>query len=102
MVVQLDKTLTISLLMCRSDRTRGDGLGWNIIPIPSEREYTTLLCRLNKGNKEVHTFYLFRKIDKENHSLVDERDPWWAKGKRIELAQLCDSAEEMSRSESAA
>ena len=101
-VVQLDKTLTISLLMCRSDRTRGDGLGWNIIPIPSEREYTTLLCRLNKGNKEVHTFYLFRKIDKENHSLVDERDPWWAKGKRIELAQLCDSAEEMSRSESAA
>jgi DNA invertase Pin-like site-specific DNA recombinase len=101
-VVQLDKSLTISLLMCRSDRTRGGGLGWNIIPIPSEREYTTLLCRLNKGNTEVHSFYLFREIDKGNkHSLVDERDPWWAKGKRIKLEQLGDSAKEMSRSENA-
>jgi hypothetical protein len=36
-------------------------------------------------------FYLFRGIDKETHSLVDEREPWWAKGKRPD-AQLCDSA----------
>jgi hypothetical protein len=33
---------------------------------------------------------------------VDERDPWWAKGKRIEIAQLCDSANEMARSANAA
>lgn len=101
-MVQLDKSLTISLLMCRSERTRGGGLGWNIIPAPSEREYLTLLCRLNKENTGVHSFYLFRRIDKENHSLVDERDPWWAKGKLIELAQLCDSAREISGSKDAA
>jgi hypothetical protein len=76
LMVQLDKSLTISLLMCRSGRTRGGGLGWNIIPIPSEREYPALLCRFNKENTEVHSFYLFRKINKENHFLVDERDPW--------------------------
>ena len=34
-MVQLDKSLTISLLICRSERTRGGGLGWNIIPAPS-------------------------------------------------------------------
>ena len=102
-VVQFDKSLTISLLMCRSDRTRGGGLGWNIIPVPSEREYTTLLCRLNRGNIGVHSFYLFRKIDKGNkHFLVDERDPWWAKGKRIKLEQLGDFAKEMSCSENVA
>jgi len=102
LMVQLDKSLTVSLLMCRSERTRGGGFGWNIIPAPSEREYITLLCRLNKENTGVHSFYLFRRIDKGTHSKVDERDPWWGKGKRIELAQLCDSAKEMSRSENAA
>jgi hypothetical protein len=101
-MVQLDKSLTISLLTCRSERTRGGGLGWNIIPAPNEREYIALLCRLNKENKGVHSFYLFRWIDKGINFKVDERDPWWAKGKRIELAQLCDSANEMARSENAA
>ena len=101
-MVQLDKSLTISLLTCRSERTRGGGIGWNIIPAPSEREYITLLCRLNKENTGVHSFYLFRRIDKGINFKVDERDPWWAKGKRIELAQLCDSANEMARSENAA
>jgi hypothetical protein len=57
---------------------------------------------LNKENKGVHSFYLFRWIDKGINFKVDERDPWWAKGKRIELAQLCDSANEMARSENAA
>jgi DNA invertase Pin-like site-specific DNA recombinase len=101
-MVQLDKSLTISLLICRSERTRGGGLGWNIIPAPSERDYITLLCRLNKENAGVHSFYLFRRIDKGIHFKVDERDPWWAKGKRIEIAQLCDSANEMARSANAA
>ena len=101
-MVQLDKSLTISLLTCRSERTRGGGLGWNIIPAPSERDYITLLCRLNKENTGMHSFYLFRRIDKGINFKVDERDPWWAKGKRIELAQLCDSANEMARSENAA
>jgi hypothetical protein len=99
LMVQLDKSLTISLLMCRSERTRGGGLGWNMIPAPSERDYITLLCRLNKENTGVHSFYLFRRIDKGISFKVDERDLWWAKGKRIELAQLCDSAKEMARSE---
>jgi hypothetical protein len=53
---------------------------------------------LNKENTGVHSFYLTRKIDKGNPFLVDERDPWRGKGKRIELAQLCDSAQEMSES----
>jgi hypothetical protein len=102
-MVHLDKSHTISLLMCRSARTRGGGLGWKIIPAPSEREYVALLCRLNKENDAVHSFYLFRRIDDKGvNSLADDRDPWWGKGKRIELAQLCDSAKEMSRSESAA
>jgi DNA invertase Pin-like site-specific DNA recombinase len=100
-MVQLDKSLTISLIICRSERTRGGGLGWNIIPALSERDYITLLCRLDKENAVVHSFYLFRRIDKGTHFKVDERDPWWAKGKRIELAQLCDSAREMARSENA-
>ena len=99
LMVHLDRSLTIALLICRSDRTRGGGLGWNIIPIPSEREYLTLLCRLNKENTGVHSFYLFRRIDKGTHSLLDERDPWWADGKRIELSQLCEAANEISRVE---
>ncbi len=101
-MVHLDKSLTISLLMCRSDRTRGGGLGWNIIPAPSERDYLSLLCRFNKENTGVHSFYLFRRIGKGGHFLVDERDSWWAKGKRIELSQLFDYANEMARSENAA
>jgi hypothetical protein len=79
----------------------GAGLGWNIIPAPSEREYVTLLCRLNKENTGVHSSYLFRRIDKGIHSKVDERDSWWAKGRRMQLEQLCDSAKGMSDSEDA-
>ncbi len=101
-MVQLDKSLTISILICRSERTRGGGLGWNIVPVPSERDYITLLCRLNKENTGVHSFFLFRMIDKGTPFKVDERDPWWAKGKRIELAQLSDFAKEIARSEGAA
>lgn len=72
-MVQLDKSLTISLIICRSERTRGGGLGWNIIPALSERDYITLLCRLDKENAVVHSFYLFRRIDKGTHFKVDER-----------------------------
>ena len=33
----------------------------------SEREYITLLCRLNKEHTRVHSFYLFRRSDKGSH-----------------------------------
>jgi hypothetical protein len=47
-----------------------------LTPGGKRSEYITLLCRLNKENTGVHSFYLFRRIDKGINFKVDERDPW--------------------------
>ena len=44
---------------------------------PLECGYVALLGRLNRGNADFHSFYMFRCVDKLNPCTLRESDPWW-------------------------
>ena len=89
-MVQFDNAIRLSVILCRSRRMRRGTLGWVLNPVSSEREYMTLICRLNRKNDGVHSFLLFDRIDKLKHCM-NEHDSWWKAGKRLELWELYEA-----------
>ena len=58
-------------------------------PVRPEREYVTLLCRLNSDNDGFHSFYVFQRIGRSKQCRLKEDDEWLATGKRLlELPQF--------------
>jgi DNA invertase Pin-like site-specific DNA recombinase len=101
-LIKLDNSLCVSVLMCRSQQTLWRGLRWVIAPTSYESDYVTLLCRLNKENNEIHSLYLFPRLDKRHHSVIPENDLWWNRGQRIELWQFYSAVNALYRMREAA
>jgi len=91
-LVRLDNSHCISLLICPSFPTIKGDIRWKLNPIPFERGYITLLGRLNRGNADFHSFYMFRNMDKLKPCKLKESNPWWTTGTRLELSQFCEVA----------
>ncbi len=90
-MVQFDNAIRLSIMMCRSRRRRHNTLGWVVNPVASERDYKTLICRLNRKNDGIHSFLLFDGIDKVKLCVINENDPWWGTGRRLELWELYEA-----------
>jgi len=95
-IIRLDNALDVSLIICPSYRTRNGSLRWILTPNPSERDYITLVCRLNAENNDFHSFYMVRNQDRLKACKLQENDPWLAKGHRLELSQFCETAKALS------
>jgi hypothetical protein len=81
-ILKLEDGTMISLLLCRTTR-RGQGrLHWLVNPVPAEREFVTLLCRLNPGHDRIDSYYGFPGIDKR-YRRSRKDDPWLAGGVRL-------------------
>jgi DNA invertase Pin-like site-specific DNA recombinase len=88
--------LTISVLLCRNVRRLRRVNSWSLIPVSSESEYMTLVCRLNSQNDGFHSFHLFRAIDKTNEIRFTAVYPWLSRGEPVRsLEELYKVAERL-------
>jgi DNA invertase Pin-like site-specific DNA recombinase len=95
-ILRLDNDLCISVMICPCFRSTSGKLRWKLNPVPSERSYMTLLCRLNRENTDFESFYMLPSIDRLRQCSLEEDDPWLAKAKRIELFQIYETAKTFS------
>ena len=51
--------------------------------MPAEREYVTLLCRLNPANNGFHSFYILPRVDRARQCRLKEDDKWLNTGSRL-------------------
>jgi len=90
-LLRVDEDIVVSILCCRRERTSYGKLRWMVIPIARERDFTTLVCLLNRTNNKVCRFYLFPRIDIRGSHRIEEKDRWLAQGIRLRrLTEFCD------------
>jgi DNA invertase Pin-like site-specific DNA recombinase len=97
-ILRLDNGLSVSVVLCRTARSRTGKAGWKIYPTASERHYITLLCRLNDKNDRILDFHLFPFIEKRWVCVFRESDAWFKRGKPLlDLRDLPSQAKLLSR-----
>ena len=97
LILRLDNQLRVSIVICPTARTSTGKLRWVMIPIPAERVYATLLCRLNSKNDRFHSFYMFPRVDLLTYHRFKENDPWLASGKRLkDLSEFYEVAKRLA------
>ena len=86
-ILQLNDGTIVSLLLCRSKQRARGKFHWAVDPLPAEREFITLVCKMNLAHDRVYSYYLFPRIKHRSHQLY-KNDPWLAEG--IRLKNLCE------------
>ena len=86
--------VTIALLLCRF-RTSGEPPHWVVEPCVAERDFITLLCKLNSARDRVHSYYLFPHMNLKSHK-SRKGDPWLDEGVKLkDLSELQAAVEVM-------
>jgi hypothetical protein len=94
-ILMIDDDFKVSLIICPTCRSTEGKLRWTLEPVPAEREYITLLCRLNSRNNGFHSFYMFQRVDRPKQCRLKQNDKWLTTGKR--LLELSDFYAEAKR-----
>lgn len=88
-ILLIDNRFKVSVIICPTFRSEKRKIRWTLEPVRAEREYVTLLCRLNSDNDGFHSFYVFQRIGRSKQCRLREDDKWLATGKRLlELSQF--------------
>jgi DNA invertase Pin-like site-specific DNA recombinase len=96
-ILSIDHSFKVSLIICPTCRTGSGKIRWTLEPVPAEREYVTLLCRLNSGNNGFHSFYIFPRVDRARQCRLKEDDRWLTTGSRLlELSEFYAEAKRSS------
>jgi DNA invertase Pin-like site-specific DNA recombinase len=82
-ILSIDQIFKVSVIICATCRTGSGKIRWTLEPVPAEREYVTLLCRLNSANNGFHSFYIFPRVDRARQCRLKEDDGWLNRGKRL-------------------
>ena len=81
-ILKLDGRV-ISLLICPRVHRPGRAASWSLIPVPAERQYMTLVCRLNSANDGFQGFHLFRSMEKSKPTTFTGQCPWLSRAERV-------------------
>jgi DNA invertase Pin-like site-specific DNA recombinase len=81
-ILLLNDGTIVSLLLCRSKQRARGKFHWAVDPAPAERDFITLVCRMNLAHDRVYSYYLFPRIKHKSHQLY-RNDPWLAEGIRL-------------------
>jgi hypothetical protein len=101
-ILRLDNGLSVSVIICRSRRLATGERAWKLYPTPSEKNYITLVCRLNSRNDGFLDFHLFPRIDRGSFFSFTSRSSWLRQmGLRVSLEAFYDKAKKLSRIEEA-
>ncbi len=97
-ILQLADSSLVSVLLCRMVRKNGGRWHWLVMPNPAERNFITLLCKMNQARDRVCGYFLFPKMEVKFRRSY-ERDPWLAGAMRIkELSEFYYAVEAIRNS----
>ncbi len=97
-ILRLDNGLSVSVVICRSRRLPTGELAWRLYPTRSERDYITLLCRLNSKNDGFRDFHILARLDKRSCFSFTSRSSWLRKTTRLaDLAAFYERAKMLGR-----
>jgi len=82
-ILRLDDHVMVSILLCRTKRRNGGRLHWVVEPNHAEREYITLVCKLNRSHDRICSYYLFPRMNGITSHRSFKNDPWLAGGIRL-------------------
>ena len=82
--LRLRNELVVSVVVARSIRVWKDTVRWRIDPVEQERQYITLLARLDLENRSFLDFYVFPSVDRPKRFWTAQMDPWLLRGIRLD------------------
>jgi hypothetical protein len=83
----------VSILLCRSLKTRANTPYWSLDPAPGESEYMTLLCRLNSSNDGFIDFRLLPRLGRKSDGMFTDQHTLMKIGEPVHgLEALCEVA----------
>jgi DNA invertase Pin-like site-specific DNA recombinase len=86
--------LIVSVVVARSIKVWKDTVRWQIDPVEHERQYITLLARLDLENRSCLDYHIIPNIDREKRFQISQTDPWLLRGVRLkDLAGLLNEVE---------
>jgi hypothetical protein len=96
-ILRIDDTFMVSVLLSRLEKRGGERPHWVVDPIPAEREYITLLCRLDAGRKRILSYHLFPRMNiRGNTHCSYKGDPWLRTGTRlINISEFYDAVKRL-------
>jgi hypothetical protein len=74
-VQELSDGSLVSVLLCRMERQDSGQWRWLVMPNSAERNFITLLCKVNRARDRICAYYLFPKIG-VNFRRSYDHDPW--------------------------
>jgi len=82
-VLRIDETFMVSLLFCGQDLTVSKYC-WSARPAPSERDYITLICLLNRRYDRVLRYYIAASTGQRNSLRLRTDSPFLQESVRLE------------------
>jgi hypothetical protein len=96
--LRLRSRLIVSVLVARSTRAWRETVQWRIDPVRHERQYVTLLARLDNESRAFLDFHVLPNIDRPRRFHISLTDSWLKRGMRLEaLSAFCALAGEVKR-----
>jgi len=87
----------ISVLISRPFRPWKTTTRWLVDPIRNERNFVTLLARLNVSKDAFLDFYILPNMDRRKRFSIGLRDAWLNRGECLsELSQFCEVIDRMN------
>lgn len=84
-ILRIDDAFMVSIVLCPIYQARTERPHWVIVPNPAERDFITLLCRLNRDSTRAVSYHMFPKLNllmKTHRSR--KGDPWLCGGTKFE------------------
>lgn len=92
------KGMVVSVVIARSARLNGGPLRWMVHPHPTERNFVTLLARLDAENLKFLDFRVFSRIVRPTRMVLLPEDDRFRRGRAVrDLGQLARAIEQVDR-----
>jgi DNA invertase Pin-like site-specific DNA recombinase len=88
----------VSVMIARADRVWKQTIRWMVDPHPQERNFITLMARLNENNDDILDYYVFPRIESRKRIRLKLKDPRLNQGRKIhDLSELRKIMEQFTK-----
>ncbi len=96
--LRLGTGVFVSVLVARSVKVWKDTVRWIVDPIEHERDYVTLLARIDVENRFFVDFHVLPNLDRSTRRQISRTDQWLLRGLRLDdITGLLGIVQQVSR-----
>ncbi len=94
--LRLFKRFIVSVIVVRNSIVYKTSRKWILEPTQYERNFITLVARLNETNTEIFDLHLFERINHAKRLEFHRDDPWMRRGRVVtDLSEFCTVAKQV-------